>query len=211
MFGAVPPSGSKNKHYYWKNTYILLLWFWHGYGTVSAWTLECFCFLPINGRRDVLILNLKQLLPLFPRQVQLYTEQKNKNKTKVCVCVCIGKMMFYPFLIRYYILYFIGGEMYHRHTASKQKQSFLYSIWKSIGQTIFISSSSAAKQSKTNKKYNCNQPQEHREAFTDNRAEMWVKRVKERRYSTDPYCCITLLIPVSAVMTLTMSCTTCTS
>ncbi len=71
--------------------------------------------------------------------------------------------------------------------------------------------SSKAKQSKTNKKYNCNQPQEHREAFTDNRAEMWVKRVKERRYSTDPYCCITLLIPVSAVMTLTMSCTTCTS
>lgn len=73
-------------------------------------------------------------------------------------------------------------------------------------------SAQAQQQSKaTQKKNNCNKPQEHREAFTDNRAEMWVKRVKERRYSTDPYCCITLLIPVSAVMTLTMSCTTCNS
>lgn len=124
--------------------------------------------------------------------------------------VCIGKsdvLSFSYSLLN--VIFYRWGNVPSAHSFQTETKFSLFHLKVNWPNHLYqLKYSSKAKQSKTqNKKTTpCNQPQEHREAFTDNRAEMWVKHVKERRYSTDPYCWITLLIPVSAVMTLTKSC-----
>lgn len=160
----------------WKQTtvlkkykYILLLWFWHGYGTVSARTF--FFFSPINGRRD--LLNLAWVRK---------------------------KWLFYFSYSLLNVIFYRLGNVLSAHSSQTETKFSLFHLKVNWPNHLY-----QLKLSRKAKK-NCNQPQDHWEAFTDNRAEMWVIRVKERRYSTDPYCWIPLLIPVSAVMTLVKSC-----
>lgn len=74
------------------------------------------------------------------------------------------------------MLYFIGLAMYYLHTASKHKQSFLYSIWNSNGQTIFINWSSAAKPKKKKKVISLRTTEKHSQ-ITEQKcgSSMWKK------------------------------------